>query len=341
MLVKIRDFIRKYKQLTFFFGLIIVGIFFTVVGIISLMQPKVEGIEVEATIVDIQKEEGITNADGYTEFYYTVYVDYTDKEGNTHINVEYPMHTDDMVVGNKINIKYDPNNPDKIVTDNPLLLNIIFIVVGIVATVLSIIKIVNTIKTKDINEFNKVDMNNVSQDKIESIKNNKEEEKEYFFHFTGTANQSYILETADDRKPVYEAICDKMGIISKYEFTFVNHLTGKEEKHLVSHVISQSYDNFVTSSKFKIDDVNVWDILGKEGYSLDPHFNGLKSYFDISHYGIKVAKIELAGTKAYKEGASKLLGNVPIKGMFKVYAKESDIDMVFLCTFILSKVELF
>ena len=134
---------------------------------------------------------------------------------------------------------------------------------------------------------------------------------------------------------------DKMGIVSKYKFTFINHLTGKETKHLVSHVVSTSFDSFVTSSKFKIDDVNVWDILGKEGYSLDPHFNGFKSYFDILRYGVKVAKIELAGTEVYKDNANKALKNVPIQGMFKVYAKDSDIDMVFLSAFILSKIELF
>ena len=340
MLVKIRDLIRKYKELTFFFGLLIVGIIFTIVGVISLTTPKVEGVEVEAKIVDITKEEGATNADGYTEFIYTVYVDYTDKNGTEHKKIEYPIHEDDMVVGNTITIKYDPSNPDKIVLDNPLFLNIIFIAVGIGAVVLSILKIVNTIKTKDINEFNKVDMSNVDTSKIENVKNNTEEQKEYYFHFTGTGNQSYVLETTD-RKPVYEAICDKMGIVSNYKFTFKNHLTGKEEEHSVSHVVSQSFDSFVTSSKFKIDNVNVWDILGKEGYSLEPHLNGFKSYFDISKYGVKVAKIELAGTKAYKENASKLFGDVPIKGMFKVYAKESDIDMVFLSAFILSKVDLF
>lgn len=340
MLVKIRDFIRKYKQLTFFFGLIIVGIVFTIVGVISLFQPKVEGVEVEAKIVDIIKEEMGTNADGYTEFSYTVYVDYTDNDGNFHNRIEYPIHNDDMVVGNTITVKYDPSNPNVLVADNSLFVTIIFIVVGLGAIVLSIVKIVNTIKNKDINEFNKVDMSNVSQSQIESIKNSKEEEKEYYFHFTGTANQSYILETMD-RQPIYEARCDKVGIVSKYKFTFINHLNGREEEHLVSHVISSSYDSFVTSSNFKIDDVNVWDILGKEGYSLDPHFNGFKSYFDIFRYGVKVAKIELAGSKAYKEGAGKILGDVPIKGMFKVYAKDSDIDMVFLCAFILSKVELF
>ena len=340
MLVKIRDFIRKYKQLTFFFGLVIVGIFFTFAGVISLLQPKVDGIKVEATIVDITKEANSTNADGYTDFSYTVYVDYIDKDGNVHSRIEYPRHDDDMVVGNKITVEYDPSNPDKVVLDNSLFVNIIFLVVGIGAIVISIIKIVSTIKQKDINEFNKVDMSNVSATKIESVKNNKEEEKEYYFHFTGSGNQSYILETMD-REPVYEARCDKIGIVSKYKFTFINHLTGKETEHLVSHVLSTSYDNFVTSSNFKIDDINVWDILGKEGYSLDPHFNGVKSYFDILCYGVKVAKIELAGTKAYKENANNLLGNMPMKGLYKVYAKESNIEMVFLCAFILSKVDLF
>ena len=339
MLVKIRDFIRKYKQLTFFFGLIIVGIVFAIVGAISLSKPKIEGIKVDAKIVDIIKEEAGTNADGYTKFSYTVYVEYTDKEGNLHSRVEYLHHEDDMVVGNIITVEYDPSNPNTLV-QNSSFLDVILLAVGIGCIALSIYRIVNVIKNKDINEFNRVDMQNVSQDKIEMVKNNIEEENEYYFHFTGTANQSYILETMD-REPVYEARCDKIGIVSKYKFTFINHLTKKETEHLVSHVLSESFDNFVTSSKFKIDDINVWDILGKEGYSLDPHLNGLKSYFDISRYGIKVAKIELAGTKAYKEGASKILGNVPIKGMFKVYCKNSDIDMVFLCAFILSKVDLF
>lgn len=340
MLIKIRDFIRKYKQLTFFLGLLIVGIVFTIVGISSLFEPKIEGIQVEATIVDITREVVGTNADGYTEFSYTVYVDYTDLSGITHNRIIYPKHEDDMVIGNNITIEYDPNNPDTIVLNNSLFVTIIFLAVGIGAIIISIIKIINTINNKNTNEFNKVDTSNVSQSLIDSIKNNQEEEKEYYFHYTGKMNQSYILESLD-RKPIYEAICDKVGIVSKYQFTFINHLTGKETKHSVSHVVTSSYDSFVTSSKFKIDDVNVWDILGKEGYSLDPHFNGIKSYFDIYRYGIKVAKIELAGTNAIKDGTTKLLGDIPIKGMFKVYAKASDIDNVFLCAFILSKVDLF
>lgn len=341
MLVKIRDSFRKYKILSFFAILFVIGILFTIVGVISLLSPKVEGIEVEAKIVDIIKEDtGIVNADGYREFNYTVYVDYTDLNGNYHNKVENPVHTDDMVAGQTIKIKYDPNNPSVIVTDSSLLSDLIFIIIGLGSIAISIIKIVNTIKNKDINEFNRVNMNEASNAKIDSIKNNSEEENEYYFHFTGYLNQSYTLETID-RVSVYEARCDKMGVLSKSQFTFINHLTGKEEKHSVSHVINQSFDNFVTSSNFKIDGTNVWDILGKNGYSLEPHFKGLKSYFDIMHFGVIVAKIELAGTEAYKDGAGKLLSNMPIKGMFKVYAKKSDLDMVFLSAFILSKVDLF
>ena len=340
MLVKIRDFIRKYNQITFFIGLFIVGVLFAIFGTISLFEPKIEGIEVKANIVDIIKENMGTNADGYTEFSYTVYVDYVDTNGIEHNRVEYPVHEDDMVVGKTIMVKYDPNNPDKIVMDNSLILNIVLIVVGFGAAILSIVKIISVVKKKNINEFNRVDMSTVTKEKIDSVKNNNEAEKEYYFHYTGLSNQSYILETME-RQPIYEARCDKVGIVSNYKFTFINHLTGKETEHQVSHVISSSFDSFVTSSKFKVDNVNVWDILGNEGYSLDPHFNGLKSYFDICRYGEKVAKIELAGTKAYKDTASQIFGDIPIKGMFKVYAKDSDIDMVFLCAFILSKVDLF
>ena len=340
MLVKIRDFIRKYKQYSFFIGLLLVGIVFTIVGIVFLSKPQVEGILVEATITNITKENLGTNADGYTEFQYTVYVNYTDKEGNIHSNIEYPIHNDDMVVGDVISVEYDPDNPDVLISNNSLIVNLIFLGVGIACVVGSIVKIIILIKKKDINEFNKVDMSKASSEKIASIKNSTEEENEYYFHFTGSAGQDYILETMD-RKPVYEAICDKVGIVSKSEFTFVNHLTNKKTKHLVSHVTSESFDNFVTSSKFKIDDVNVWDILGKEGYSLVPHFKGLKSYFEVLHYDVPVAKIELAGTKSSSDNSKKILGNIPIKGMFKVYAKESDIEMVFLCSFILSKVDLF
>jgi len=144
-----------------------------------------------------------------------------------------------------------------------------------------------------------------------------------------------------ERQPIYEARCDKVGIVNKSIFTFINHINGKETKHFVGHTVEVSYDDFITSSNAKIDGTNVWDTIAKEGYSLEPHLNGIKPYFDVLHYGIKVAKIEPAGSNILKDGNNSKLGEIPGIGIFKIYSKQSDIDMVFFCAFVLSKVKFY
>lgn len=338
MLVKVRDFIRKYKQLTFFIGLLVVGVIFAIAGILSLSKPKVEGVSVDAKIVDIKKEDAGTDGDGSTIYNYYVYVDYKDKEGNEHKNIETGSYSSSMKVGDIIEVKYNPNNPDEII-NNSLIADIAFLGIGIACVVFSIVKIISVVKNKNINEYNQVDMSKVSTNQIEMVKNNKEETKEYYFHYTGKLNQSYIMETPD-RVPIYEAKCDKMGVIKNSEFTFINHLTGKMTKHLVGHTVETSYDDFLTSSNAKIDNVNVWETLAKGGYSLDPHIDGMKVSFDVKRYDIDVAKIEMAGTNILKDKDT-ALGNVPGTGLFKIYCKESDIEMVFFSAFVLSKVKFY
>ena len=304
-----------------------------------LFQRKVEGVKVDAQIVNINRESTGFSDDGTEDYEYHVYVNYTDKDGNEHFNIETNKYNSSMKVGDIIEVEYNPNNPDEILNQS-IVVDIIFLVVGIACVAISIMKIISIIKNKNINEYNKVDMSNVSPSQIESIKNNTEEEKEYHLHFTGKLNQSYIMETPD-RKPIYEARCDKVGIINKSEFTFINHLTGKETKHLVGHTTETQYNGFITNSDAKIDNVSVWDILGKEGYSLEPHIEGVKPSFDVLHYGVVVAKIEPAGNNILKDGNGSLLGEIPGIGIFKVYCKASDIEMVFLSAFVLSKVKFY
>lgn len=338
-MIKIRDFLRKYNILTFFIGLFIVGIVFTIIGIISLTEPKVDGIKVEAKVVNVDEEIIGEDADGNNNYVYHVYVDYIDKEGNKHTNIESPKASSNMKVGDTIEVEYDPSNPDKLVYQS-FIMNIVFLLVGLACVIGSVIKTVLTIKKKNINEYNQVDMTNVSNEQIESVKNNSETENEYYFHFTGKLNQSYIMETTD-RKPIYEARCDKIGVVKNYEYTFINHIAGREEKHLVGHTVEVSYNDFVTSSNAKIDGVNVWETIGKEGYSLEPHLAGIKPYFDVLRYGVNVGRIEPAGTNILKDDKTSSLGEIPGVGLFKIYAKESDIDMMFLCAFVLSKVKFY
>ena len=338
MYIKIRDFLRKYNMITFFVGLFIVGIVFLVAGVITFLQPKVEGVKVDAKIVNIERESTGFNSDGVEEFDHHVYVNYTDNDGLEHTNIEAYKYSTTMKVGDVIEIEYNPNNPNEIVSQNKML-DLIFIAVGAACVIFSLVKIVTTVKNKNINEYNKVDMNKVSKEQIESVSSNNEEEKEYYFHFTGKLNQSYVMETPE-RKPIYEARCDKMGIVSKSDFTFINHLTGKEEKHKVGHTVEQSYNNFLTSSNAKIDNENVWNLIGKEGYSLEPHLDGIKPVFDVYKYGVLVGKIESAGRNILKDDSNSKLGEIPGDGLFRIYCKESDIDKVFLITFIIARVKL-
>jgi len=160
-MLKIRDFIRKYKTLTFFFGLLIVGIAFTIASVISAAEPKINGIKVDAIIVNIVEEDIGLDADGINQYDYHVYVDYTDNEGVIHSNIESYNYSSSMKVGDTVEVEYNPNNPDELVHQS-LVGDIIFIIIGLACIILSLIKIVSTIKKKNINEYNQVDMSNVS-----------------------------------------------------------------------------------------------------------------------------------------------------------------------------------
>ena len=170
---------------------------------------------------------------------------------------------------------------------------------------------------------------------------------EYYFHWTGKMNQSYILETPE-RKAVFEAVCDHIGIFTSYRYTFLNRLTGDSKEHKVSHTVTQECGtgignmrfSEIVSSRFKIDGVDIWELIQKRGYSLQPRRDGLKVNFDILQNGAPIAYLEAAGANILKDGANSKLGDkLPGKGLFKVSCEESDIDGVFLVCFCLSRVD--
>ena len=172
----------------------------------------------------------------------------------------------------------------------------------------------------------------------------------YYFHWTGKMNQSYVLETLE-RKPVFEAICDHIGVFTPYRYTFVNHITGNSEEHKVSHTVTTSSGNgigdisfsTITSSKFKIDGVDIWEIIKNNyGYSLQPKRDGLKINYDILKDGAPIAYLEAAGTNILKDGANSKLGDkLPGRGLFKVSCEEADVEGVFNVCFCLARVESF
>lgn len=221
------------------------------------------------------------------------------------------------------------------------------IAIGALAAIFAIYNLKKRMGTSldEMNYFDKVDPSEADPEVIEKIQNSDEEQKEYYFHFCGKLNQSYILETPE-REPIYEINCDKMGIVNQYVYTFTNHLTGKSFTSNVSHTTTTEYGSetfsLIDQSYFKLDNVKIWDVIAEKGYSLKPYIDKIAMSFEVSHYGVHVADIVAAGTNILKEyeGKGGLRDVAMTQGIYRVYCRESDIDAVALIAFAVSRVEI-
>ena len=236
---------------------------------------------------------------------------------------------------------------DEWTSDGNTLTTVIFMVLGLVVAVIGLIFTIRGLKTStdEMNYFNKVEVEEVSPEVIESIRNSQEPQDEYYFHFCGKLNQSYIMETLD-RKPIFECNCDRMGVVKPYLYTFKSHITNDEWTSEITHTVTQSYgsDNGVSvvdKSYFKIDGMIIWDYIGQKGYSIEPYLDTVAWSFKVNHYGIHVADIKVAGANILEkyEGQDGLRNIPASKGLYRVYCRESDIDAVAMIAFAVSRIE--
>lgn len=231
-------------------------------------------------------------------------------------------------------------------TNNPVM-TIAFIVMGLAAAIFGIYNIIKVVKTtpEEANYFDKVNTAEVDPKVVEGIKNSGEPTEEYYFHFCGKLNQSYIMETPD-RKPVYEMNCDKMGVINDYIYTFKSHVSGDEFTCNISHTITTSTDSggleLVQNSYFNIDGMKIWDYIGQMGYSIEPYIDGIAFSYKVKHYGVEVAEIKAAGTNILEEyeGKGGLRDIAMMEGLYRIYCRESDVDACALIAFAVARVQI-
>ena len=231
-------------------------------------------------------------------------------------------------------------------SDNSPMMDFIFAVVGIALVIFAFLGLKNVATTtlEEANYFDKVDKN-VAPEIVERIRTSTSPVNDYYFHYCGKLNQSYVLETPE-RKPVYEINCDKVGVASDYVYTFKNCITGKEETKKVSHTVSTSYgsDNFsiVDKSYFKIDGKNIWEYIAGMGYSVDPYPDPVEFSFRVRHYGIEVANLKVAGTNILPEyeGKGGLRDVAMSSGLYRVSCRDEDVEAVAVIAFAVSRVQI-
>lgn len=327
----------KIARLRFAIGMFVVGVIMAVIG--GLVMAKSDGESkyqpVEATITEVL---GVSSVD---ETKHDVKVTYV-VEGQTY---EVETMSEKETEGEKITIYYEVGKPENVSTDEGggKLLPVVILVIGGVAIVGGVVLFVKGIKApKD--QLSQVDMSKFSKEEIEAVANNKEPLKEYYFHFNGKLNQSYVLETTD-RKPVVTINCDKIGVLSKFKFTFKNELTGKETNYEVGHTTTVSTGAgslmIPCKSTFKVNGQDVLKLIASMGYSIVSKIEGLKLNFDICHLGVVVASLEAGGVNIAKGKDHGALGNIPTQGVFTVKAKETDLDAIALIAFAVSRIEFF
>lgn len=337
------NLMKKLMKVRFWAGICAVGLLFTILSCVIIAAPKAETIQVEGTIVSISAYR-----DAGGEEQHEVLVTFTDRSGVKHANIPYPSYSSSMHEGDTVTVLYHADDPESIDSPGSKWIPYVFLAIGVCAAAVSAPKVVKAIKTPaaEMDQMNRVDMRSADPAEVEKLRSSTEPMADYYFHFCGKMNQSYILETTG-RTPVFEAICDKIGVATPFTFTFLDHSTGLGTAHQVSHTVTTRYGNgagfsLPTSSALKIDGKETWDILAENGYSLTHHIDGIKLNFSLMHYGVKVAELTAAGTNILRDDPGSALGDkLPGTGLYKVSCRPSEVPMVFLACFTVSRVEFF
>ena len=333
---------RKLQKVRFYVGLIAVGLVFSLIS--GFVIYKTAGITYEttqATVVHCEEFVNSTAQDDNDRYSYIYTINYT-AGGKEYKDVEFGNFAEPKNPGDTVTIRYNVDDPEQLATEGGDYIIYIVLAVGIIAFIAGIIMLIKSLKQKssELNEYDRVDLSKADPEKVNKIQNSTEPQNEYFFHFDGKMNQGYALEDKNECR-VYEAQPRSFNLVKSTVFDFKNCLTGQTAEHTVGHTVSTSMNsgfgiNTTMSSSFKIDGKNNWDYLADNGYSLDFKLEGIAPCYNVKHYGVDVAYIKTVGTNALRKKDS-LIGKLPTNGLYSVQCRKSDLDMVFMVCFCISR----
>ena len=335
------DIINKYRKassIKMAIGLILVGLIFAVIAGIGIASPDKATETVSAKITDIQ----IGGTDEEPEYH--VFVSY-EIDGKKYEN-ELGAYDSSWKVGDVIECKYDPADPETLTTGNGKLFAVVFCVIGVAAIAIGVYMLVKSVKkpSGDYAQFDRVNENSIDPAKKAEVENNTETLRDYVFHFTGKLNQSYVMKDNVGRE-VFKADCGGIKLIQDTDFEFVNVQTGEKIPRKISHTVTTTNGSISTvfpsvSSSFNFDGKNCWDFLAEMGYGFEFSLKGLRPHYEVKHYGVGVGSIDSAGTEVLKpEYEGNPLAKIPTKGIYRISCKPSEVEGIFYICFALSQTE--
>lgn len=117
---------------------VVLGIIALVVGIRTNATKHLYDSTVTATVVDVQEDFVAATDENETDhFEKTAYITY-EVNGVKYENVQSPYNDENVEIGDKVDILYQSQNPEKYAATNNATAGIVFIIVGAVVTLIGL-----------------------------------------------------------------------------------------------------------------------------------------------------------------------------------------------------------
>ena len=334
---KLARFFRATGKLRFFLPL---GLILLVMGGIMLsMTPKQYG-ETTGIITGVQEYQE-RDADGVLHTRYEAAFTYL--ANGRHYENSFSDLAEKPNVGDQIPVYYDPDNPQSVSNSkNTGLIAVVMLVAGAAAVVFAVLSGVKGFrKNRELDEKLRGSAGAAEAPVVTPVP--REQLTEYYVSFDGNSlRPGYIVEDRA-RSVVYTAEMTKNAVIGNRTFAFTDR-QGRTVEHQVGHTVTESFSNefFSTTSFFKFDGVNIWDVLHDRGVRIATDFHSAlpKVIYTVSQNGRFFATIETSGKYVHEEDAAEHKLNVPVgRYYFRCWTDSQDLELLFLTVFAISETE--
>lgn len=335
---KLARFFKATGAMRFF---IPIGVILIVMGILMRANaPKQQYGETTGVVKQVDAYTEL-DADQHEETLYDVTFTYT-VDGKDYENT-FSGLTKAPAVGEKIPVYYDPDAPEHVSnTKHTGVIALAMIGLGAAAIVLSVLSGVKAFrKNRELDE--QIQARHGGETPVVTPPAKDQLTEYYVLHDGNTLKPGYIVEDRA-RSVVYTAPMTKNALVGNRIFTFTDRRLGRTAEHEVGHTVTQSYSNefFSTSSWFKFDGRNIWDVLHDRGVRVvtDLRSTFPKTVYTVSVNGRFLATVETSGRYVHEEDEAQHKVNIPVgRYYYRCWTDAEDLELLFLTVFAISETE--
>ena len=311
-------------------GLIMIGL-----GVYFTFIKGMDYVKATGVIDSVREEERIDD-NNRNQMDYWPMVRYT-VDGKEY-RQELDVTVDKDEVGKEIKIKYDPKDPSKVTSDS-LGLKLYLLIAGPIITVVALYALLKTRRqVKQLREEQPI------RSVFGASRPGLAERSLYFVTDTGTVKGTCHIED-ENRRVLYEAVCNKFSALGETEYQFVDHVLGRSAVHLAgATTTSRSNGLFVIDnhSTFNFDGIDIWKLLHNNGIEIRTGLNGIKWNYTLFRDGVELAQVVTTSIYVHEEDeeAHSIASKLPTPGFFRIRTREENLDAIFLTLFAIGRTDM-